>query len=236
LLPPGVALAVWEGEGMPELLPEEARSVRRAAASRRLEFARGRAVARRALAELEAPPGPIPVGANREPVWPPGFVGSITHCEGFVAAVAARSQELEGIGIDAEPLRPLPPDVRSSVLLASESSGCEPDEGWKGLVVYSAKESVHKALLPSGGVWMDFLDVEVRLEPSSGRFTARPAPGARAVDPRLPYVEGGFALAGGFVLATCHLAAREGGGRVRPVNPRTPTPLPRRPRPRSRTL
>src|ERR1700679_1440183 len=54
-------------------------SVARAVRSRQAEFFFGRLAARSVLAALNAPPGEVSVGASREPVWPPGIVGSISH-------------------------------------------------------------------------------------------------------------------------------------------------------------
>ena len=39
----------------------------------------------------------------RGPQWPPGFVGSITHCDGYRAAAVARARDALTIGLDAEP-------------------------------------------------------------------------------------------------------------------------------------
>ena len=203
ILPDKTAFALWEGDTVPSLYPEEESAVKRAVASRRTEFARGRACARRALADVGAPTGAILVGEHREPIWPEGFVGSISHCEGLVAAVAARSGDVGALGLDAEPARPLPEDVRSAVLQPSELA----NDGHAQLetVVFSAKESIHKALFPSSGIWMDLLDVEVALDVATGHFSARPSVGAGGSDPRLTGVRGRFVEAGGFVLTLSFL-------------------------------
>lgn len=41
-------------------------------------------------------------GSHREPVWPPGFIGSITHNGKYAAALACPDGVLMGIGIDIE--------------------------------------------------------------------------------------------------------------------------------------
>ncbi len=63
---------------------------------------------------------PIRPDSDRVPQWPAGVVGSMTHCEGYRAAAVARSDELTGIGIDAEPHRPLPVDALELVLRDDE--------------------------------------------------------------------------------------------------------------------
>lgn len=201
LLPPGLEAAVWEEAAVPELYPEEALAVARAVHSRRLEFACGRACARRALAAVGAAPGPIPVGKHREPIWPDGFVGSITHCEGLVAAVAGRRSVVAAVGIDAEPARPLPAEVRASVLRPMER---RPGAAELETVIFSAKESIHKVVFPSTGVWLDFQDVELTLHPSERSFTARGV-SRPATDLQIERLQGRYAIAGGYVLTLGYL-------------------------------
>ncbi|MFD3676463.1 hypothetical protein [Streptomyces sp. NPDC058613] len=40
---------------------------------------------------------------RRNPVWPSGIVGSMTHCTGYRAAAVARTGHLVALGVDAEP-------------------------------------------------------------------------------------------------------------------------------------
>src|SRR5215831_15185692 len=87
-------------ESPPPLFPEEEASIARAVPRRQLEFALGRWCARTALARLGKSNCPLPMEANRSPRWPEGFVGSITHCDGLVAAVVAPADRIEGIGLD----------------------------------------------------------------------------------------------------------------------------------------
>jgi len=101
----------------PDLFPEELQAMARATPARRYEFALGRRCAREALALLGGPRVAIPVGRFRDPVWPFGYVGSITHCRGFCAAAAARTPPgnsscgIRGIGLDSEPAMPLPEEL-----------------------------------------------------------------------------------------------------------------------------
>lgn len=200
------AACVWGEPSCPPLWPEEEEAILRARPQRRDEFARGRAAARHALERVGAVAGPIPVGPRREPVWPAGFTGSITHCTGLVAAVAAATgtgtgteRRLVSLGIDAEPARGLPPDVRDTILLPSERHTDPIVE----TLLFSAKESIYKALFPVVGQWIDFLEVEVTLSPD-GTFSARPAPSATPPT-EVERLEGRFARAGGYVLTAATL-------------------------------
>ncbi|HEY5019429.1 MAG TPA: hypothetical protein VII17_00285 [Steroidobacteraceae bacterium] len=76
--------------------------IARAAGRRRNEFRTGRALARQALAQIGCAAAAILARAQRDPVWPAGFLGSITHSERLVFAVAAPSNLIEGVGIDVE--------------------------------------------------------------------------------------------------------------------------------------
>ncbi len=84
------------------LFPGEALIVRRAVEKRKREFAIARTCAHRAVMKLGFPPSPILRGSNGQPRWPRGVVGSITHCEDYFAAAAARFEDMTAIGIDAE--------------------------------------------------------------------------------------------------------------------------------------
>jgi len=212
LLPPGAAVAVWSGamwsgpEGVePPLGPSERDAVANAAPKRRIEFARGRHCARQALGRAGWEGGlvEIPVGPERQPVWPAGFTGSITHCEGLVAAVVAPPAGGVGaIGLDAEPARPLPDDVRDLILTPEERAlpGAE-----TATVVFSAKESVQKAVHPRSGVWLDFLDVVLTLDRERGTFRAVPAPGASMTTPEVDALVGRYLLVEGFVISLAYL-------------------------------
>jgi 4'-phosphopantetheinyl transferase EntD len=173
ILPPEAVLAVWGLDARETaLLPVERAAISRAVPSRRREFARGRACARAALAALGLDPVAVPVGPDREPLWPEGVVGSITHAGDRVAAVVASTSGLAAIGIDVEARRPMAPDVRARVMLAEDRV----DVGEAGpLVVFSAKEAVFKALFPGTRVWMGFDAVMLEEDAESGRLWARPS-------------------------------------------------------------
>ncbi len=62
----------------------------------------------------------MPVGSYREPLWPRGIVGSLTHCEGYCAVVAAREERVAGLGVDAELGGELDPDLIPLVCTSAE--------------------------------------------------------------------------------------------------------------------
>jgi 4'-phosphopantetheinyl transferase EntD len=121
ILPSSVAAVEAFGD-LPgaELFPEEHAVIGRAIEKRRREFATGRACARAALARLGQPPVAILPGDRGSPGWPPGIVGSITHCTGYRAAAVGPAADVLAIGLDAEPDEPLPDGVLGVVSLAAE--------------------------------------------------------------------------------------------------------------------
>ena len=160
------------------LFPEEREHVARAVAKRRVEFAAVRRCARQALHELGYPPVPILPGEHREPQWPDGVVGSMTHCAGYCAAAVARSGEVSALGIDAEVHAALPEGVLDLISLESERAllaeltGRRPGSVHWDRVLFSAKESVYKAWFPLTRRWLGFeqADIELRVD---GTFEAR---------------------------------------------------------------
>ena len=97
----------------------EAAAVAGAVAERRREFGTVRYCAREALRQIGVPAVPILPDVDGAPRWPVGVVGSMTHCAGYRAAVVARSGELCGVGIDAEPHAALP-DAALDLVLRDE--------------------------------------------------------------------------------------------------------------------
>lgn len=208
------ATVVWSrqetpGPGSPDIYPEEANAVERAVPSRRHEFARGRGAARAALSALGLTPCPIPVGPDREPLWPDGVVGSITHCDGLVATVVARESRLAAVGIDAEPAVALPGETRSLVLRPPERS---PDPVVE-TIVFSAKESIYKALFPLVAIWIGFQEVQVSVDSEAGAFTASSSSPDDRVRALVPSLTGRFLRTPDFVVTACRL---ERPGRSQP--------------------
>lgn len=69
---------------------------------RKAEYLAGRYCAKRALAEIGVVVEQIPTGERREPLWPQGIVGSISHSHQYALSAVATSDKFAGIGIDAE--------------------------------------------------------------------------------------------------------------------------------------
>lgn len=176
LLPLGVVFAEsWGDEPSALLFGEELDQIDNAVESRKREFATARSLARQALGGLGLQQAPILRGAKGDPLWPPGVVGSITHCTGYRAAAVARGTHLQALGIDAEIDDALPPEVIRSILVPEELSWIESASSRRhwDRVFFSAKESVYKAWFPLMHCWLDFTQVAVTVDPVAGEFRVR---------------------------------------------------------------
>jgi len=180
LVPPSVATEEAFADVPGSLLPAEAALVAAATEGRRAEFGTVRHCARRAMARLGVPGAgqvALPSGARREPRWPAGLVGSLTHCAGYRAAAVARAPAVPGLGIDAEPHAPLPDGVTERVTRPEEReglaalAGAQPGVHWDRML-FSAKESTYKVWFPLTGRWLGFEDASVTPRPD-GTFSVR---------------------------------------------------------------
>jgi 4'-phosphopantetheinyl transferase EntD len=213
ILPSGVVTVECGPDAIGSLRPEEAAAIQGAGESRRREFARSRACAHRALMVLGRPAAAILSGASRQPLWPAGVVGSITHCAGFCAATVADATRWRAIGIDAELHVPLPAGVLALVAAPEEQQALERmprgDIHWDCLL-FSAKESVYKAWFPLTGMWLEFADVLVSFDAAAALFRACVRPGGDTASraPRLA-LEGRYMIANGRVHTAVALAGSD---------------------------
>lgn len=149
----------WFAREALALPPQIAASV----GKRQAEFFHGRLCARAALLQHGQASGEVPIGASREPIWPAGIIGSITHNHTLAAATVLPRGLYAGVGIDIE-----------TVMGA---------EAWKGMIdivlsdaeiaymrtlahvapfgvlmtlVFSAKESFYKAMFGTVKRFLDF--------------------------------------------------------------------------------
>nr|BAO66511.1 phosphopantetheinyl transferase [Streptomyces sp. MJ635-86F5] len=202
-------LAETPGESGETLFAEERAIVARAVPRRQQEFTTGRLCARRALARLGLPPAPLLRNARGAPQWPPGVVGSMTHCDGYRAAAVAWAHPggPAAVGIDAEPHAPLPEGVLDTIALPAERrrlaelSLRNPANAWDRLL-FSAKEAVFKAWYPLTQAELGFHEADIDLHPDDGTFTARLlVPGPVVAGRYLTAFTGRWLTAGG-LLAT----------------------------------
>lgn len=126
-------------------------NIQRAVAKRQAEYLAGRLCARAALQANGAAAVVPGTDEERAPVWPEGFCGSITHGDGWAAAVVARSSDWRGLGLDVENRLDSARAQRlaAEILTPDELARLDPEQvALQVTLTFSLKESLFKALFP----------------------------------------------------------------------------------------
>ena len=149
------------------LLPEERASLGAAVPKRVAEFAAGRQCAHEAMRGLGVTDNaPLLRGPHREPVWPRGLLGSITHTEGYCAAVAGRCTDCAGLGLDAERRDSVGTNLWPHLFAEAEMAALHAldatDRGTAATVLFSAKEAFFKSQFPLISANPEFTAVALR--------------------------------------------------------------------------
>ena len=196
LLPADVACAAGPvADHDAALFEVERAAVAKAAPKRRHEFSSGRFYARAALGALGAPHCPIAVAADRRPLWPDGYVGSISHSGQWCVAIAGRGDRYVGIGIDIERVDAAAAAVRDDICRPDEEHGAVAVDGEPvdaANVIFVIKEAVYKAYYPSVLRFLDFHDLRVTLPAAPGTFAVE------LVGSGVPSLAGRRRFTGGF--------------------------------------
>ena len=138
--------------------------------SRKEHYRSGRICAGEVLSKLGARGQPVLRDPQtREPLWPEGISGAITHSGNWAAAAAGKTSEVLGIGIDLE-------DLERQVNSRISRHICHPEEQkWlqecgedfleQNLkIIFSAKESIFKAFFPYTRTYLHFHDARILME------------------------------------------------------------------------
>lgn len=140
-------------------------SIMRSVPRRQAEFFFGRMAARLALSDLGVPTEvEIGIGATREPLWPDGVIGSITHNVRYAAAAVLRAGLVQGLGIDVEAkigmrerdaVLTTALDMEEAAMLDALACAQWPHDLLL-TAVFSAKESLFKGVFGVVGRYFDF--------------------------------------------------------------------------------
>jgi len=149
----------------------------RAVVKRKAEFVAGRYLAHQALNLLGASHTCVDISAHRAPLWPDTFIGSISHSDGFVVCAVGHKNVIKGVGIDVESFidAETAGKIINSILTHSEfyftGENIAPDPEILTLI-FSAKESLYKALYPHVGRYFDFKAAAInKIDVITKRFT-----------------------------------------------------------------
>jgi 4'-phosphopantetheinyl transferase EntD len=173
------ACEVAVAQGVPALVDdclyeEEREYIAEAVPRRRAEFGTARVCARRALAELGFAACSLVPNPDRSPRWPDGAIGSISHTDGICFVAVALSSRASGIGLDVERDAELAPELEAMICTPAERRWLDQ---WMGAerrrvakLVFSAKEAFYKCQHPTTRSFLDFLDVDLHIDPDAGTF------------------------------------------------------------------
>ena len=133
-------------------------------------FVSGRRCIRALQKRLGLPEFELPIG-EFGPVWPKGLGGSISHSRELAAAIIL--EDVVGVGIDIECQKRLKLDAVRKVATEEEYSrySVVPEFDWT--LLFSAKESVFKALSPLARRYIGFQEVELLLDLTTRSFSSR---------------------------------------------------------------
>lgn len=138
-------------------------------------FAAGRIAAREAMLTLGEPASPILRGERGMPVWPPHLRGSLTHKRDLAVAIVVRAESYVGVGIDLEIHRSSRHRrFSASICTANERTWLAQFDGDRDamlLAIFSAKESIFKALYPTCRRYFGFQAAELTLSADRDSFT-----------------------------------------------------------------
>lgn len=137
-----------------------------AAPKRQADFLVGRYLAKLALSQLSIKDQDIRIGKNREPLWPNGVIGSISHASPHAICMLANEDAVNYLGVDIENLIPtrLINEIQTNIVTAQEMLLFDEDVFSRQTaftLIFSAKESLFKALFPQVKHFFDFLDARV---------------------------------------------------------------------------
>jgi 4'-phosphopantetheinyl transferase EntD len=158
-----------------DLMAEERVYVENSVASRQVDFATGRMVARRLLRELGYSNRAIGRDTDRVPLWPDGVLGSISHTEGACLVAVSVDSTLRGVGVDVEVDEPRSDRFVERITTPEERTGfgSATEVGRLATQIFSIKEAVYKACFPVVRERWGFRDVEVEIDLATSRFLAR---------------------------------------------------------------
>ena len=141
-------------------------SLTKAALSRRCDYLMGRYCAQLAIANLGGGFQQIQQQNSGAPAWPNGFIGSITHISGLALAMVGEHTHWDWVGVDVETVVSMDDVLSMTPIIMREEehkiiTAAINAQNYAFTLVFSAKETIYKALWPKVGRFFDFHDVSL---------------------------------------------------------------------------
>jgi 4'-phosphopantetheinyl transferase EntD len=106
------------------------------------------------------------VGDDKQPIWPAGYVGSISHSGKLAGAVVAKVSHIKSIGLDIETIGKIKPEMWRILYTEAETKFLNSFAGeelaYYTTLLFSFKESFYKLQFPLTKTFLNFTDVEVK--------------------------------------------------------------------------
>lgn len=151
------------------LKPAECALVAKASSRRIAEFSTGRYCARQALERFGCSDSAVLADKYGAPIWPAGYIGSISHCSNLAVAVVANWSADIFFGVDIEDAANIEDGVMAMVSSPDELEKllllpCDDlSVSWR-TVLFSAKESAFKAIFTATGCAVALRDISVAID------------------------------------------------------------------------
>lgn len=143
-------------------------SIQKSVIKRQAEYLAGRFAASIILQRLHIPICNIPIGKNRSPIWPQGIVASISHNNSTALCIAAFDNHYQYLGIDIESKLSLEvvKEIKKNIINSNEEDILQNVKNNLSFtdaftLVFSAKESLFKAIYPEVNSYFDFSAAEL---------------------------------------------------------------------------
>jgi 4'-phosphopantetheinyl transferase EntD len=184
---------------------EEERLIQGSVTKRQRQFRAGRNAAHAALRQLNAPNGPLLRGENRQPIWPQGFFGSISHCDDSCVAACAKKGAIVSLGLDVEPLEPLKPEIARYIETEDERGFMAQHTELPPRLIFSAKESLYKCYYPLVERFFGFHSVVLEIDISRQVYRFRPSAVCEIDFPQDLVFHGRYLLTENHLYTSCFL-------------------------------
>lgn len=151
--------------GPEELTANEKLLTTKFADKRLKDFSTGRFCARKAMELIGYEPCEILMGTDKQPIWPKGIVGSISHTSKLTGAVVGLNGQIRAIGVDIEAIGKINTEMWRLLYTEKEKdllNSLPPEQiAYYTTLFFSFKESFYKMQHPLTNTYLDFIDVEI---------------------------------------------------------------------------
>jgi len=155
-----------EFTGAEVLTPNENQLIQAANPKRLTHFCTGRFCAKQAMQGFTGHSNEILRGPGKEPLWPVGVVGSISHSDELTGAVVASSRDIISIGLDIEKIGRVKSEMWDNLFTPDEkhylASLPEEEKPLYTTLFFTMKESFYKLQYPLTKFRLWFDEVEIR--------------------------------------------------------------------------